>query len=151
MAVNTLHRTPDGLLELKDAGAITADDWCQVSSTDAYIDLGANRCVGVIEVDVTAIEIDSNTEKYDIWVEGSNETTFNTTLVPLACLSLGPLETRSAGSSHILVDSTVGKYKIYFSNEQAGTVYRYVRLYVDVDATGVTTGINFKAYATIIS
>jgi hypothetical protein len=145
---NRPHRTFDANLELKDAGVLGASAACQVGGSAAYIDVGTGFFDGEVSIDVSAIEIASNDEYYQIAVEGASETAFDTTCTQLASLTLGALEAIPPGSSHYKVDSSVGRYFIPFSNEHNGTYFRYIRLYVTVAGTIATGGgINFTAYA----
>ena len=43
-------------------------------------------------------------------------------------------------------DNGVGRYELPFCNEFSGTLYRYMRLQIDVTGTIDTTGVNFTAW-----
>ncbi|OQY16380.1 MAG: hypothetical protein B6I36_10315, partial [Desulfobacteraceae bacterium 4572_35.1] len=137
--------TFDTDLEMKDAGLVAASAAAQVDSAAKVLDVGSARVTGTLVVDVSAIEIASNDERYEIYVEGANEEAMDTTLVPLASIQLGALEVLGAGSSHFLVDSTTGRYEVPFTNVRGGVVYQYIRVYTVVEGT-IATGINFTAY-----
>lgn len=132
----------DAELEFKDAGLIAATDDAQVDGSDKIVDVGAARFEGIMVVDVSEIEIDSNNEEYDIIVQGSNSSTFASGIENLAQLNLGATEVRQGGAQ----DSAVGRYELPFCNEQNDTVYRYLRIKIVVAGT-VSTGINFTAFA----
>lgn len=137
--------TYDSLLQLKDAGLVAASAAAEVDSSAQVLDLGTGRVDGVVVIDVTAIEIASNDERYEIYAEVASETAFDTTNQPAGSIQLGALEVLGAGSSHFLVDSTTGRYEMPISNERQGTQYRYLRLYTVVAGT-IATGINFTAF-----
>lgn len=133
----------DAELELKDAGLVAADAAAQVDGADKILDVGGSlpsRVDGIVVVDVTAIEIASNDERYDIVVQLSNSATFASGIVDAATLSLGAHETLPGDT-----DSVVGRYLIQASNEYNGTVYRYLRLFTDVTGS-IATGINYSAF-----
>lgn len=137
--------TFDEDLELKDAGLVAASGAAEVDSVVKVINVGTGRFEGVLVVDVSAIEIASNDERYEIYVEGALEVAMDTTLVPLASIQLGALEVLGAGSSHFLVDSTTGRYEVPFSNVRGETFCPYLRVYTVVAGT-IATGINFTAF-----
>lgn len=134
--------TFDANLEFKDAGLIAADDAAQVDSADKIVDLGEGLFEGDLVVDVTAIEIASNDERYDIGIQLSDSSTFASGIVQGPILALGALETLIGADT----DSTTGRYVLPFRNEVNGTWYRYARVYINVTGN-IATGINFSAWA----
>jgi hypothetical protein len=132
--------TFDADLELKDAGAITASAAALVDGAAKILDMGAARFDGVVIVNVTALDIVSNDEEYDILVQGSNSSSFASGIENLAQLNLGATEVRQGGAQ----DTTIGIYEIGVTNEQNDTVYRYVRLYTAI--AGATPSINYTAF-----
>lgn len=130
----------DADLELKDAGALTASAAAQVDSAARVLDMGAARFDGLALINVTALDIVSNDEIYRIFVQGSSSSSFASDIENLACLELGATEVR-AGSAK---DSVTGIYELPVTNEAADTVYRYIRLYVQI--AGTTPSINFTAF-----
>ena len=135
----------DSLLEMKDAGVIGASAAAEVSSTAKVLDLGAASFTeGNVVIDVTAIEIASNSEIYTIILEGSNVAALASGIVPLAVMLLGANEVIVGGTD---TDSTIGRYVMPFRNERDGVVYRYLRLYTVVAGTIATGGgINYTAF-----
>lgn len=125
---------------LKDYGLVAVDAAGQVDYEDQIINLGAGLVEGQMIVDVTAIEIADNDEKYTIKLQGSSKSDFADTIEDLAILELGAQEVIGGDQ-----DSTTGRYKVAFRTEKNGTIYPYVRLYTDVAGT-IATGINFSAY-----
>ncbi len=135
----------DAELELKDAGLLAASAACQVDSAAAYLDLGAGVCKGKVVIDVSALEIATNDETYTIFVQGSNTTAFTAAgIAELCSLNLGCSQLKVSDCDK---DDAIGRYKMFFDNEQNGTYYRYVRLYVFIAGT-IATGINFTAFMT---
>ncbi len=127
--------TYDADLSLKAAGLIAAD------TGHLIVPVGEAVFKGVAVIDVTAVEIASNDERYVIAVQGSTSSTFASDVQTLAAIELGATEVRSGGA----IDSLVGRYEVPFINEQAGVCYPYVRLYTDVSGA-IATGINFSAF-----
>lgn len=131
----------DAEMQLKDAGLVAASAAAQVDSAAKIIDLGEGRFEGVAVVDVSAIEIDSNNEEYDILIQGSSSAIFASDIQNLAQMNLGATEVRQGGA----IDSLVGRYELPFINEQNDIRYRYVRAYTVVAGT-VATGLNYAAF-----
>lgn len=134
--------TFDANLEFKDAGLVAADAAATVDASAKVVDLGEGHFIGAMVIDVSAIEIASNDEKYEIQVQLSDSSTFASGIVQGATLCLGALETLIGTDT----DSVTGRYVLYFHNEHGGTWYRYARIYTNVTGT-IATGINFTAWA----
>lgn len=133
----------DKELVFKDAGLIAADAAAQVGGSNAIIDIGAStRFEAVMVVDVSAIEVATGDEIYRVLIQGSSSATFASDVENLAELTLGVGAARGGSAK----TSVVGRYEMPFVNEQADTLYRYLRVYIDVAGT-IATGINFKAFA----
>jgi len=137
--------TFDADLEFKDAGLVASSAAAQVDSSDKIVDLGTGLFRGCMIIDVSALEIASNNEIYDIIVQLSSDSDFGTAgnIVEAAQLNLSASEVKRSDSD---ADNSTGRYKIYFDNEFDGTYYRYARVYTVVTGT-VATGINYSAYA----
>ncbi len=135
----------DANMEFKDAGLVAASAAAQVDGAAKVVDVGTGRFKGQMMIDVSALEIASNDEIYDIVVQGSTVAAFatDTAIVELAALNLSAAEVKRTDCNK---DDAVGRYKIYFDNENNGTYYRYLRVYTVV-AGSVATGINYTAYA----
>lgn len=132
----------DNELLLKDAGLVAASAAAQVGGSDKIRDVGAStRIDEMLVIDVTAIEIASNDEEYDIIVQGSSSASFASDIQNLAQMNLGATEVRQGGA----IDSTTGRYELPFTNYQDDTTYRYIRLYTAV-AGSIDTGINYSAF-----
>jgi hypothetical protein len=138
------NHTVDTLLELKDAGLVAASARAQVSGADKIVDLGAGFVQGDIVIDVSAIEIDTADESYDIVAQISSDDDFSdkTKVIERVALHLGAKGTKRTDSD---VDDTIGRYVIPFDNAFRGTVYRYLSLYTVVAGTVIATGIDYTA------
>jgi hypothetical protein len=135
-----ISKTLDKLLQLKDAGAVTADAAAQVGGADKIVDLGAGLVNASVVIDITAITTNGATaENYLITIQGSNSATFSTGNVVLANKEFGHSTTLEAGATTV-----AGRYIVPFSNELGGTIYRYVRAYHNVE--GTAPSINYSAY-----
>jgi hypothetical protein len=141
MTRNQKDFTPDLSTQLKDAGLIAASAAAEVDSSAQIIDLGAGRVDLRAIVDVSAIEIASNDEIYDIVLQVSNSATFASGIKNVGQLNLAATEVADGGAA----DATVGRHELHGCNEVNGTVYRYARLYTVVAGT-IATGINYTAW-----
>lgn len=126
------------------ATAITASAAGAVDGSAQVLTIGTGLFKGEAVIDVSAIKISANDEKYMFFIEGAQEVAMDTTLVPLATLEVGALEVLGPGSSHFLVDSTAGRYLIAFQSERDLIFYNYIRLYVVI--SGTSPSITFSAY-----
>jgi len=147
MSILGVKKRPQGTfdsdLEFKDAGLVAASAAAEVDSAAKVVDVGTGLFKGCMVLDVTALEIASNDEIYDIVVQGSNAEAFTAAgVVELAAISLSAKEVKRTDSDK---DDDTGRFKIYFDNENNGTFYRYLRLYTVV-AGAIATGINYAAY-----
>jgi len=138
--------TFDAEMEFKDAGLVASSAAAQVDSAAAVIDVGDGLFKACMILDVTALDIDGNNELYDIVVQGSTVAAFATagSIVELAAINLSAKEMKRTDSDK---DDAVGRFKIYFDNENNGTYYRYLRVYTVCAGAGISTGINYSAYA----
>jgi hypothetical protein len=139
MARNQKDFTFDYEHRLKDAGAIAASAAAQVGGADKIVDLGAGRVDARVIVDITAVEVDTGNEKYQLMVQFSTSPTFASGVWNGTALILGD-STQSLESA----DTVVGRRELPFTNEINGTVYRYMRMYTFVAGT-IATGINYVA------
>ena len=148
----TTQLTPDINFQLKDSGVIAATAAWQVSASNQIVDLNVGAPAATTgtfaklkaNIEVSAVEIASNDELYRLQIQGSTSATFASTIVTLASLELGANEVLVAG---VDVDSVVGQYVLYFTNDVAGTVYRYIRGVSTISGT-IATGINHQAWVT---
>lgn len=133
--------TFDYAMRMKDAGLVAASAAAQVSSADKIIDLGgAHRIDARVIIDVSACEVATGNEKYNIKVQGSSSATFASGVVNLGEITLGD----SSVSLESADTAAATRREIHFCNEVNGTSYRYLRIYTEVAGT-VATGINYTA------
>lgn len=137
--------TFDAELEFKDAGLVAASAAAQVDGSDKIVNVGTGALLAELIIDVSALEIDAD-EIYDIVVQGSTDADFgtDTNICDLVSISLGIAATKRTDSNK---SDAVGRYKLYFDNENNGTYYPYLRVYTVVAGT-IATGINYTAWAT---
>lgn len=126
--------TYDDSLSLKDAGLVAS-----TTTETTVVDLGDGLFDGYLVLEVTAIEVATGDEIYDVCLEGSNVAALASGSV---CLSRTKLGNAPAPAD---ADTDVGRFVIPVRNEQNGTLYRYVRIYTGVAGT-IATGINFSAW-----
>lgn len=143
--LTSFNRLLDADLQLKDAGLVAGSAAAQVGGSAKIHDGGDADLFGDVVVDVTAIEIGNDNERYDIVLEGSSSASFASDIEELGRLVLGANEVITGGSD---VDSVVGRYAFGFYNSRAGKRYRYLRIYTVVAGT-VGTGINYTAHLTL--
>lgn len=135
MALQNRSYTPDIEMLLADgAAAVTATAAGTVGGSDKILDVGNGRFEAVALVDVSALDIVSNNEEYDVLIQGSNSATFASGIENLAQLNLGATEVRQGGAQ----DSVVGRYELPFINQAVGTIYKYLRAYLVIAGTTPT-------------
>lgn len=136
--------TFDSDLEFKDAGLVAASAAATVDGAAKIVDVGTGLFRGCMLFDVSALEIASNDELYDIVIQGSSDSDFgtDTNIVELAAVNLSAAEVKRTDCNK---DDSTGRFKLYFDNENDGSYYRYLRIYTVVAGT-VATGINYSAY-----
>lgn len=132
--------TRDDSLILKDAGLVASSAAAQVDGSAQIVNVGTGFYEGNAVIDVSAIEIASNTEVYRIYIQGSNSDTFASGIACLAVLELGANEVTESDT-----DSAIGRYVLPFTNEHNGTCYENLRAYTTA-AGDVATGINYSAF-----
>lgn len=130
----------DSRLQLKDAGLIASSAAAQVSSADKILDLGAGFFCGDCVIDITALEVDTGNEKFEIEWQVSSSASFGSGNQTAAVLKVG--DSSVTGST---ADSTTGRYILKVHNEHNGVIYRYARLYTRIAGT-IGTGINYSAF-----
>ncbi len=138
--------TYESNLILKDAGLVAVSGAAQVSAAAKIVDLGGGFVEGKVVLDVSALEIDTGDESYDIVVLLGEEADFATKakVVERVTLHLGAKGTKRTDSD---ADDVAGRYVISFDNLHGTSVYRYMGLYTVVAGT-IATGINYTARLT---
>lgn len=144
----------DANLEFSDnAAAYTASGYLQKGGADGVIDLGGNqgtspaqqaRIDAMAIFDVTAVDIASGNETYQLDVVVSNDPAFATTLAIAAGVQLG----KGASLRVVATDSVIGRYEVGFTNQVAGTIYQYMKAYLTV--AGTTPSINIEGFVAVL-
>lgn len=137
--------TLDANLQLEDGdGAISSDTAGAVGGSAAVLDLGSATATvrGDFVVDVSAIDHTSDDEQHLVCLQGSNDSGFSSGIVNLGILDLSAGGVGYGGADTDPTAST--RYVMPVTNEKGGTVYQYVRCFVDVD--GTTPSITYKAW-----
>lgn len=122
MASNQKAFTFDAATQLKDTGAVTASGNATVASVAKILDLGTARVDARCIFDVSAIKTTATDESYILQVQGSNSSTFASSVVTLASKQLG-----AAAATGNTAATGVGRFELAICNEDNGTTYRYLR------------------------
>lgn len=133
--------TFDAELELKDAGLVAVSGAATVDSVAKILNVGTGLWTADIVIDVTAVEIASNDERYDIIAQGSTSASFASVIEDLSQIQIGALEVTDGDQ-----DGATGRFILPVRNEVNNVRYPYIRLYTVV-AGAVATGINYSAFA----
>jgi hypothetical protein len=133
MPINQKGFTFDAADLLKAAGAITA------TAASSILDKGAARYDARVIVDISAIDVSSGDESYELRVQLSNSATFASGIQTVGSFRFGD-STVTGGSA----DTVVGRYELGISTEFNGTTFRYIR--INAVIAGTTPSINYTAY-----
>lgn len=141
------QHTYDAALLLKAAALVAA-----TANGSLVLDVGSGMVKGDLIIDVTALEIDSNDESYEVILQGSSDLAFGTAanISSLCSVTMGDkASTRLAsGVFQVGTDDAIGRYTLPFRNERNGTTFRYLRIKTIVAGT-IATGINYSAWLAI--
>ena len=121
---------------LKVAGLVAA-----TTAHPLILDLGPARMDGRLIVDISAVEVASGDEKFEIEVQVSNSPTFASGIFLAGTLKFGA----AAGSGETVATVAPRRAELGVTNERNGTTYRYLRLNTRVGGT-IATGINYTAF-----
>jgi hypothetical protein len=139
-------KTYDDLLLVQDGGAITSSKAGYVDEAAEIIDLGSGVVDAELVIDVAAIEVDSDDEKYTIAVQISDSATFSSGIYQVAQIQLGSGGTAEGDNLAGDTDMIEGRYILPFNNMIAdGVTKRYMRVYCTISGS-IVTGINYTAY-----
>ena len=127
--------TYDDDLLLKATGLVAA-----TANGSVILDIGDGLVDAYLILDLSACEIATGDEIYTVSLEGSNVAAMTSGSVCLARKTFGNLVVPMDAAL-----SASGRYVVSFRNEEAGTIYRYVRIQTTVAGT-IATGINFVAW-----
>lgn len=126
----------DDALNLFDSASVTT-----TAAGSIVIDLGDGYFDGFMVLDVTTLEVASTDEKYTVVLEGSNVAALASGSVVLAA---APMMGNSVAPAD--ADTAVGRFAVPVTNEQNGTIYRYVRIHTTVAGTIDSTGITYSGF-----
>lgn len=139
-----------------NAAAYTTSQYAQVGGAPSTFDSGGNQGVtpvltarmsGVMVCDVTALKVSSTNETYKLLVAVSNDAAFGAGNVAIA----GGVEIGASAAALDLpnnVTGVIGRYEVMFTNNIAGSIYEFVRLYIAVG--GTTPSINISAFIAVL-
>jgi len=150
----------DALLEMHGVGLMAAGS----GTASTAIDLGGGAlqrdtqvfAEAKLIIDISACSSAATTEHYEIWLQGSHDSTF-TTFHTLLAIKLGAIATGIDEFLNCRVSSEATwpgpaalpiRMTYPICNDFAGTVYRWLRIYTAICAT-ITTGINYYAFLSI--
>jgi len=140
--MNSKGYTYDADLELKDAGAVTSSAAGTVASVAKVLDLGAGRVDGRTIINMTAFDATTGDERSQVTMQFSASSTFASGIVNGPSIGFGAYEV--VGGS---ADPAAGLYELPWTNEVAGTVYRYARIWTF--GGGTSPSVTFSAYAVL--
>lgn len=151
LTANTLPSVPpafivpfDANLRLATAGGQTLTATGYMGAPDT-LDVGFGRIQGMWAVDITAIDVVTGDERYDMWLLGSNDVAWgNGNVEALAFVNVGgatgrPIATILGASPAIPPTGLTGTMLVIpWTNLRQRIVYRYVRGYLVIAGTTPT-------------
>ena len=147
MGRNRYDYTFDSDLELKDASAgISSSAAALVDTVARILDLGAARIDGVVVIDVTAIDVAAGDEA-TVFAQVSDGGPGDTAFEAGNWIAAGAMIFGDVTLNGSKADSVIGHYELQFTNEVNGTIYRYLRLYTLIAASGSLTYTAYLAKA----
>jgi len=137
----------DSLDSAAAVSAIVASQVGKVLDVAKILDLGDGVVEGYMIVDIDAIEVGAAADLlYEIWLQGAQSETFGTAglVRNLAGLELGCGEYLTNATTTTGDEGAAGdRFVIPFRNVINGTVFRYVRAYLEIyNGTGETITCN---------
>lgn len=139
----------DANLQFSDGGNYTASGWLQAFGVNGTIDFGGNQGVtpkqqaridAVAVLDITTLKISAGNETYKLIVIGSNDPGFGAG----TGVMLGEIEVGKGASLDGLnmADSVTGRYELLWTNQQGGTIYENVGVYLVAGGTAPSLTVN---------
>jgi hypothetical protein len=145
----------DANLQLSDnANAYTATGYLQVAGADALLDLGGNQGTTPVQnaridamavFDVTAVKTTTGNETYQLDIVLSNDPAFGSNVAIAAGIQLGAAAGQRQLNEFV---SVTGRYEIGFTNQLAGNIYQYAKVYLT--AAGTTPSISIEAFVAVL-
>jgi len=141
------HYNVDRNLMFAEDLTLTATGNIQFAAADVIYQLGPGRMDTVLVINVTAVDVSTGNELYDLYLQGSDSATMASNVHILGHLQLGDSTVLLGGAT---VDSIIGRYELPFQNVVAGSIlldYARMRLV----AAGTTPSITFDAWIAPVS
>jgi len=144
----------DANMQFASAQTLTATGY--INNSNAVLDLQPGRFTGMLALDITALDVSSANETYQLALFGSNDNAFGNGNVDLlafhdfAAATAGRIvPTILAASPTVPPSGLSGQIMaIPFTNLMQGFVYRYLKLYATLG--GTTPSITLSAWVTPI-
>jgi hypothetical protein len=135
-------KTYDNALLLKASAAVTAS-----ADGTLIVDIGNGLAAMDLVVDVSAIDVVTTDESYEIIVQGSPDATFGTAanIASLGSITLGAALSARHVADGQGYDDVVGRYIMPVRNEKGGTTFRYLRIRT-VNVGAVANSITYLAF-----
>jgi len=138
------------------AAALTASGYSQCGGADGLLDLGGNQGVTPTQfaridaacvIDITAIDEASSNETYQFDIMVSNDPAFGAgNIVNAGGIQVG--KGASLRGPVAQADSATGRIELLWTNQIAGTIYEYAKLYVTM--AGTSPSITFNAFVAVL-
>lgn len=156
------------MLVSDNAAAYVASGYLQVAGADAILDLGGNQGVTItlpaiddtatytpqqaridamLVLDITALDITSGNETYQIDVMVSNDPNFAAANVICAAgIQFG--KGASLRGAVAQKDSVIGRIELGFTNNIAGSIYEFMKVYLTTG--GTTPSVNISGFVAVL-
>jgi hypothetical protein len=141
------HYNVDRNLMFAEDLTLTATGMIQFAAADVIYRLGPGRMDTVLVISITAIDVSSGNELYDLYLQASDSATLASNVHIIGHLQVGHSSVLLGGAT---VSSVVGRYEVPFQNVVAGSIlldYARMRLV----AAGTTPSITFDAWIANVS
>ena len=106
--------------------------------------VGDGRIDAIAVLDITALDIVTTDETYNVYIQGSSSATFASDIENLAAYDLADTASRDGGAD---VTSLIGRHEIHFSNSMNGVEYKYIRARIVI--AGTTPSITLTAWVSM--
>jgi hypothetical protein len=137
-----MDATFDAALQLKDAGAVTADGAGTVGGQARVVNVGTGILSATLIADIATMDVAGGDEGYRIVLQGSTDPTFATNVSNLAVINGGVAATAAGEDSF-----GIGRVARPFNNiSESGENLPYLRVFSDITAGAGTGSINYQAF-----
>jgi hypothetical protein len=139
---NQMDATFDAALQLKDAGAVSADGAGTVGGQARVVNVGTGLISATLIADIAELDLAGGDEGYRIVLQGSTDPTFATNVSNLVEINGGVAATAAGEDSF-----GIGRVARGFNNvAENGDVLPYLRVFSDITAGAGTGSINYQAF-----